>query len=153
VIKDNTANKHDWVLNQDLLGETQISGHRIALSNTILVVRPIKHVYHNSRHVKLTIIFFCPFALYLVPVQIVSNYYLSFREFVGLLRLRIGPFQCPYLHRNTANIHISSGIRTQESSVRIGEDVSCLKSHGNCDRQQKQNIAPTFTLQIAYLFY
>jgi hypothetical protein len=44
------------------------------------------------------------------------------------------------IHRTTqtqnkhTDIHASSGIRTNDASVRAGEDGSCLRSRGHCDR-------------------
>jgi hypothetical protein len=38
-------------------------------------------------------------------------------------------------HRTTqTDIHVSSGIRTHDPSVWAGEDGSCLRLHGHCDR-------------------
>jgi hypothetical protein len=44
--------------------------------------------------------------------------------------------QCHYLHTEQTHtvIHASSTIRTPDPSVRAGEDESCLRSHGHCDR-------------------
>jgi hypothetical protein len=39
-------------------------------------------------------------------------------------------------HIHTPNIHALSGIRTHDRSVRAGEDSSCLRPHGYCDRLQ-----------------
>jgi hypothetical protein len=36
--------------------------------------------------------------------------------------------------QNNTNIHASSGIQTHDPSVRAGEDSSCLRPHGHCDR-------------------
>jgi hypothetical protein len=54
----------------------------------------------------------------------------------------ISPSQSRYLHRATqtqnnrrqTDIHTSSGIRTHDPSVRAGEDISCLRPRGHCDR-------------------
>jgi hypothetical protein len=37
-------------------------------------------------------------------------------------------------HRTHINIHASSGIRTHDLSVGAGEDSSCLRPRGHCDR-------------------
>jgi hypothetical protein len=37
-------------------------------------------------------------------------------------------------HRINADIHASSGIRTHDPSTRTGEDGSCLRLRGHCDR-------------------
>jgi hypothetical protein len=40
-----------------------------------------------------------------------------------------------YTQNNTdTDIHASSGIRTHDPSVRAGEDSSCLRPRGHCDR-------------------
>jgi hypothetical protein len=54
----------------------------------------------------------------------------------------ISPSQDRYLHTGQhkhrinihTDIHALSGIRTHDSSVRAGEDSSCLRPHGHCDR-------------------
>jgi hypothetical protein len=62
----------------------------------------------------------------------------SNRQSVGLLGREICPSQGRYLHTgqhkqnkriHTPNIHALSGIRTHDSSVRAGEDSSCLRPH------------------------
>jgi hypothetical protein len=63
---------------------------------------------------------------------------MSLRLLLGLLEQRISPSQGRYLHRTTQtqiNIHTFSGIRTQDSSVREGEGISCLRPRGQCDRR------------------
>jgi hypothetical protein len=55
---------------------------------------------------------------------------------VGLLARGICPSQSRYLHtehEHRINAH-TSGIRTQDPSVRAGEDSSCLRTGGHCDR-------------------
>jgi hypothetical protein len=50
--------------------------------------------------------------------------------------------QCRYLHieqhKHSINtdIHVSSGVRTHDPSVRAGEDSSWLRPRGHCDRGQ-----------------
>jgi hypothetical protein len=61
-----------------------------------------------------------------------------FTQSVGLLRRGISPSQGRYLHtQNNTNtdIHASSVIRNHDPSVRAGEDSSCLRPRGHCDRQ------------------
>jgi hypothetical protein len=66
-------------------------------------------------------------------------------EMVGLLGRRISPPQCRYLHTRQhkhrinahRDIHVSSGIRTHDHSVRASEDSSFLSpQRGHCDRRQ-----------------
>jgi hypothetical protein len=37
------------------------------------------------------------------------------------------------------DIHALSGIRTQDPSVRVSEDGSCLKPTGHCDRHLRES--------------
>jgi t-SNARE complex subunit (syntaxin) len=59
---------------------------------------------------------------------------------VGLLGRGINPTQGIYLnktiqHRKTqTHIHVSSGIRTHDPSVRSVEDSTCLRPRGHWDR-------------------
>jgi hypothetical protein len=61
-----------------------------------------------------------------------------FSQTVGLLGRVIIPSQSLYLntgqHKHTPNIHVLSGIRTHDPSVRTSEDSSCLRPRGYCDR-------------------
>jgi hypothetical protein len=65
--------------------------------------------------------------------RFVSLQSLNLRQTVEFLGRVISPSQSRYLHtgqhkhRINANIHASSGIRTNDPSVRAGEDISCLK--------------------------
>jgi hypothetical protein len=65
----------------------------------------------------------------------------SFTQSAGLLGRGISPSQSRYLHMTTqteqthTDIHASSGIRAHDPSVREGEDGSCLRPRGHCDRQ------------------
>jgi hypothetical protein len=66
-----------------------------------------------------------------------ASFHFSFlirRQSVGLLGRGISPSQGRYLykHRINTNIHALSGIRTH---VRRGEDDSCFRPRGHCDRQ------------------
>jgi hypothetical protein len=60
---------------------------------------------------------------------------------VGLLGRGISPSQGHYLHRTAqhrktrTHIHGSSGIRTNDPSVRAGEDRTCLRLRSHWDRQ------------------
>jgi hypothetical protein len=64
-------------------------------------------------------------------------------SFVGLPGRVISPSQGRYLntgqHKNNkhthTDIHILSVIRTHDPSFRAGEDSSCLRPRGHCDRQ------------------
>jgi hypothetical protein len=65
-----------------------------------------------------------------------------FTQSVGLLGRGISPSQSRYLHtqdrenieQTHTDIHVSSGIRTHDPSVRAGEDGSCFLPRGHCDR-------------------
>jgi hypothetical protein len=65
---------------------------------------------------------------------------LIYTQSVGLFGWGISPSQGRYLHaeqhtyRINADIHAFSGIRVQDPSVRAGEDSSCLRPRGHCDR-------------------
>jgi hypothetical protein len=66
--------------------------------------------------------------------------YESFRQSVWLLGRGISQSQGRYLHRTTrtqkkTDIHASSGLRTHDPSVCVGEDISCLWPCGDCDRR------------------
>jgi hypothetical protein len=37
-------------------------------------------------------------------------------------------------HKSTHYIHVSSEIRTHDTSVSAGEDISCIRPRGHCDR-------------------
>jgi hypothetical protein len=68
--------------------------------------------------------------------------FLIYTQSVGLLGRVMNPSQGRYLHteqhKNRINaqtdIHASSGIRTHDPSVRAGEDGSCSRPCGHCDR-------------------
>jgi hypothetical protein len=66
----------------------------------------------------------------------------SYRQSIGLLGQVISPVARPLPtqdNRNTeetrTDIHDLSRIRTHERSVWAGEDISCLRPRGHCDRQ------------------
>jgi hypothetical protein len=66
--------------------------------------------------------------------------FLIHTQSVGLLGWGISPSQGRYLHTgrhkhriNAHRLHASSGIRTNDPSVRAGEDGSCLRPRGHCD--------------------
>jgi hypothetical protein len=73
----------------------------------------------------------------------VSLQFINFGQLVGLHERGIRPAESHYLHRTTQteltqiNIHAMSGIWTHDPSVRAGEDISCVRLRGNCDRQIK----------------
>jgi hypothetical protein len=67
----------------------------------------------------------------------------SYTQSVGLSKRGIGPSQGLYLHTeqhkhrinaHNTDIHALSGIRSHDPSVRAGEDGSCLRQRGYCDR-------------------
>jgi hypothetical protein len=68
--------------------------------------------------------------------------FLMHTQSVGHPERGITPSQGHYLHteqhKHRINAHIdinvSSGIRTHDPSFRAGEDDSCLRPHGHCDR-------------------
>jgi hypothetical protein len=55
---------------------------------------------------------------------------------LGLLGRGISASQGRYLHtgQHKHDIHASSGIRTHDPSVRMGEEGSCLRPRNHCDR-------------------
>jgi hypothetical protein len=65
-----------------------------------------------------------------------------FIQSVGLLGRVISPSEGRYLHTGQhkqrinaqTDIHVLSGIRTYDPSVRASEDSSCLTPRGHCDR-------------------
>jgi hypothetical protein len=65
--------------------------------------------------------------------RFVSLQFLCLKHSVGLLGRMMGPSQGRYLTQT--DIHASSGIRNHSLSVRMGEDSSCLRQRGHCDRQ------------------
>jgi hypothetical protein len=70
------------------------------------------------------------------------SFVVTFTQTVGLLGRAINPSQGLYLHRTAqshnkhthTDIHALSGIRTHDPSVREGEDSSCSRQRGHCDR-------------------
>jgi hypothetical protein len=73
------------------------------------------------------------------------SFLILYTQSVGTLRRGgggISPSQDLYLyteqHKHKINahtdIHVSSGIPTHNPSVRAGENISCLRPHGHCDR-------------------
>jgi hypothetical protein len=68
--------------------------------------------------------------------RFVSLQFLNLKQSVGLLGRGISPSQGRYLHTNTqTDIHASCGIRTHDSSVWAGEEISFRRRRGHCDRQ------------------
>jgi hypothetical protein len=64
--------------------------------------------------------------------RFVSLQFFNPRQFVGLLdggsgRRKAAIYTVRHKHRINANIHALSGIRTHDPSVRVGEDISCLR--------------------------
>jgi hypothetical protein len=74
--------------------------------------------------------------------------FLIYTQAVGLLGRGISPSQGRYLHRTTqtqnkrTDIHVLSGIRTHDPSVRASEDGSCFRPRSHCDRLCRSNIDP-----------
>jgi hypothetical protein len=65
------------------------------------------------------------------------SFVIFFTETVGLLGRVISPSQGRYLHKHGINAprhYALSGIRAHGPSVRAGEDSSCLRPRGHCDR-------------------
>jgi hypothetical protein len=56
-------------------------------------------------------------------------------------------------HRINAHtdIHALSGIRAHDRSVRASKDISCLRSHGHCDRQNLSSHTHTHTHTYIYI--
>jgi hypothetical protein len=68
----------------------------------------------------------------------------SYTQSVGLVGRGISMSQGRYLHTEqhkhrikaySTDSHVLSGIRSHDPSVRAGEDGSCLRPRGHCDRQ------------------
>jgi hypothetical protein len=80
-----------------------------------------------------------------------------FTKTVGLFGKGISPSQGRYLHtgqhkhrlNSYTDIHVLSGIRTHDHSMRASEDSSCLRSRGHCDRIFNQLLALIFPLYIS----
>jgi hypothetical protein len=68
--------------------------------------------------------------------------FLIYTQSIRLLGWGISPSQGRYRHRINAytDIHVSSGIRTQDPSVRAGEDSSCLRPRGHCEQLVHRSI-------------
>jgi hypothetical protein len=49
-------------------------------------------------------------------------------------RRKAATYTGQHKHRINANIRASSGIRTHDPSVQAGEDISCPRPRGHCDR-------------------
>jgi hypothetical protein len=86
--------------------------------------------------------FFYPYCSYLAHRAFVKRFVsLQFlnlnRQSVELTGLGISPSQNRYLHKQRkpqTDNHTLSGIRTHDPSVRAGEDMSCLRPRGQCNR-------------------
>jgi hypothetical protein len=57
----------------------------------------------------------------------------------GSARHKTATYTGQHKHRINTNIHALSGIRTHDPSVREGEDISCLRPRGHCDRPRFVN--------------
>jgi hypothetical protein len=84
---------------------------------------------------------FCIRPSVLFPSELIRNYE-SYRQSAGLLWWVIRPVPRPLPTQNTnifvegtrTDIYACSGIRTHDPSVWAGEDISCLRPRGHCDR-------------------
>jgi hypothetical protein len=72
----------------------------------------------------------------------------------------ISPSQGIYLqteqhkHRINTDIHALSGIRTHDPSVRAGEDISCRRQRGHCDRHtEKCHIRKLYTMNTKLVYH
>jgi hypothetical protein len=83
---------------------------------------------------------------------------------VGLLGRGISPLQGRYLHTeqhrhrinaHNTDIHVLSGIRTHDLSVRASEGGSCLRPLGYCDRRRSELLKYTyiFTFSLSVLWF
>jgi hypothetical protein len=75
-----------------------------------------------------------------LPSELIWNHG-SYRQLVGLFGRVISPVARPLPTQDNTNtgerrrdIHASSRIRTHDPSVRAGEDISCFRPRGHCDR-------------------
>jgi hypothetical protein len=68
--------------------------------------------------------------------RFVSLQFLNLRESEGLLGRGSARYKVAtqYKHRINTDIHALKWIRTHDPSVRAGEDISCLRPRGRCDR-------------------
>jgi hypothetical protein len=66
----------------------------------------------------------------------VSLQFLNLRQLVGLLGRGSARRKATTYHKHRINtdIHALSGTRTHDHNVRPGEDISCLRPRGHCDR-------------------
>jgi hypothetical protein len=81
----------------------------------------------------------CPHLEYRTSVKrFFSFQFLNFRKSIGLLG-RGSARRKAAVYTNTewtqTNIYASSGFRTHDPDVRAGEDISCLRLRGHCDRR------------------
>jgi hypothetical protein len=76
--------------------------------------------------------------------------FLIYTQSIGLLGRGISQSLGGYLHTgqhkhrinaHNADIHASSAIRTHDPSARVGEDGSCLRPRGHCDRYSSPSSA------------
>jgi hypothetical protein len=76
------------------------------------------------------------FGAYEIGETLFSLQFLNRRQLVGLLGRGISPIQGRYLHKHRINTNIRAlnVIRTHDSSVRAGEDISCLRPRSHCDQ-------------------
>jgi hypothetical protein len=92
---------------------------------------------------------FLHYLLLLLPWQIRPFGLLTFRiNFELRIKLAVGrtswtgdqpcrkaaTYTGQHKHRINADIHVSSGIRTNHLSVSVGEDISCFRPCDHCDR-------------------
>jgi hypothetical protein len=108
-------------------GNTSIKNHSYHLYNYSFI--------HSFIHQRL-------YSLLLGP-GLFFSFVIFFTQTVGLLGRGISPSQGHYLHtgqhkhriNSHTDTHSSSGIRTQDPSIRASEDSSCLRERGHCDKR------------------
>jgi hypothetical protein len=90
-------------------------------------------------NVVLLIMQFSPASYHLIPPgskyfpqHPVLKYTQSMSEWSA--RRKAATYTGQHKHRINANIHACSGIRIHDPSVQVGENISCLRPRGHCDR-------------------
>jgi hypothetical protein len=89
------------------------------------------NTFYASDYLLLFLLLLLPFREYVIRETLTLPQFLNLRQSVRLL----GPGFKPVARQlpNT-NIHALSGIRTHDPSVLVGEDISCFRPRGHCDR-------------------
>jgi hypothetical protein len=95
----------------------------------------------------------------LLDLGLFFSFLIFFTQSVGLLGGLISPSQGRYLHtgqhkhRINEDIHASSGVRIHDPSVREGEDNSCLRARGRCDRRARDMYLQNYHTTKGYFCY